>query len=594
MALNKDEIVKKLKKKESVTVEVPTSDPNLLAHIRIKPNGTGGAKLTGYPMQASPKVKKDDKTMQRTAKSINNIDLHIRSLASSIEDRYKKRQKGVRQKILKSNGTITIVDKLRSIEEELLEPGNYIEYTSKRWALSTTEATVKYLICSIAPAMDRYGDDICEEDMKKIKEELIAHAAASARGKVAKDGTRNPKDIEIVESGFENRFRRAGIIYKWVLEHRPELKLPDVEFIKSLKEKKHTAEKAKALPEHIRVRLANLIFLLCSMGVSLAFGVALEFFCGLRVGEAAAPLIGELILITNDTSFIYGKYYVQFQIDDKGNRTPYLKREASKRYVPLTSAMVRIVQMRIDQLKAAGFSDDQIIKMPFVAYNNDPMQFVAKDKLAEFAKSLLIMAGCSAEYLEEAAKMMYIHPEYDEQGKALLDITSHLCRRDYATRMKGHCSALELDEILGHENPGNSGKDYASDDTMRRLAREAEVSFVFDTNLTQNPAFQPIQMSDNKDIHLIGNLAYCFQNPTDRNIVIDFDLLSLEPNDSMLIKVGSDAQIKHLRRRTPSDTKSSCRGRRIRNRLIDVETIRIWKEEVEDIDLSSLLKKYDR
>ena len=53
---------------------------------------------------------------------------------------------------------------------------------------------------------------------------------------------------------------------------------------------------------------------------------------------------------------------------------------------------------------------------------------------------------------------------------------------------------------------------------MRRLAREAEVSFVFDEDLTQNPAFQPIRLIGNEDIHLIGNTAYCFENNTDHNM----------------------------------------------------------------------------
>ena len=441
--------------------------------------------------------------------------------------------------------------------------------------------------------MDQCGDDICEEDMRDIKEHLIARATASARGKLKKDGTRSPKSADTVESGLEERYRRAGIVYQWVLENHPELELPDVEFIKSPKEEKTTFEKAKALPDDIRVRLANLIVMLCSMGVSLAFGVALEFFCGLRVSEAAAPLISELILITDDTTCLYGKYFVKYQLDSHGKRTHYLKRNASKRYVPLTSAMVRIVQMRIEQLKTAGFSDEQIPKMPFVAYRDTPNQFVSQQRLADFAKNLLVMAGCNAEYIGKATKLMYRNPERDESGSLIPDVTSHLCRRDYATRLKGHFSALELDAILGHENPDNKCEDYASNDTMRRLAREAEVSFVFDEDLTQNPAFRPIQLIDNADIHLIGNTAYSFENNTDHNIVIDFDLLNLEPNDSLFIQAKSGAQIKRLQRRTPSDTPSNRMGRRIRNRQVDSEFIKKWKDEAAKTDLSPLLKKYD-
>lgn len=593
MALNKDEIVKMLKHNKKVTVEVPTSDPEIQAHITIKPTKTGGAILTGYPMQTSPKCKLDTKTTRRTAKSIHNVELNIRDIAAVIEAKYKNDNLPKVERKKKSEDNDSISKKLKAIKNELIVPENYTKYIPKRWAASTTEAAVNFLICSIAPAMDQRGNNICEEDMLKIKAELVKHAAGSARGKKAKDGTRNPKSPETVESGLEDRYRRAGIVYQWVLEYHPELELPAVEFVKSQKAKKISPEKAKAIPDDIRVRLANLIVMLCAMGVSLAFGVALEFFCGLRVSEAAAPLIGDLILITDDPTFLYGKYFVKYQLDSHGKRTLYLKRDASKRYVPLTSTMVRIVQTRIEQLKAAGFSDEQISRTPFVSYADTPNQFVDQQKLADFAKKLLVMAGCNAEYIEEATKMMYRHPERDENGNPILDVTSHLCRRDFATRMKGHCSALELDAILGHENPGNNGKDYASNDTMRRLAREAEVSFVFDTDLTQNPAFQPIQLIDNEDIHLIGNTAYLFRNCTDHDIVIDLDLLNLEPNDSLFIQVGSAAKIKSLRRRTPNDTPSNRMGRRIRNRQINSEFIKKWKEEAEKIDLSLLLKKYD-
>jgi len=564
MVLNTREIIKELQNNEKVTVDYPSSDPEIQAHITIKPTKAGEAILTGYPIRASPKEKLDTKTTQRTAKSIHSIELSLRDLAAAIVSKYKKGLNPTAKRPKKAKRDNTITKKLSKIKGELLCPENYVKYTSKIWAASTTEAAVNYLICSIAPAMDQRGDDICEEDMRDIKEHLIARAATSARGKLKKDGTRSPKSADTVESGLEERYRRAGIVYQWVLENHPELELPDVEFIKSPKEKKSTSEKAKALPDDIRVRLANLIVMLCSMGVSLAFGVALEFFCGLRVSEAAAPLI------TDDTTCLYGKYFVKYQLDSHGERTPYLKRDASKRYVPLTSAMVRIVQMRIEQLKTSGFSDEQIPKMPFVSYSDTPNQFVSQQKLADFAKNLLVMAGCNAEYIEEATKMMYRHPERDENGKPILDVTSHLCRRDFATRAKGH---------------------YASNDTMRRLAREAEVSFVFDEDLTQNPAFQPIRLIGNEDIHLIGNTAYCFENNTDHNIVIDFDLLNLEPNDSLFIQVGSGAQIKHLQRRTPNDTPSNRMGRRIRNRQIDSEFIKKWKEEAEKTDLSLLLKK---
>ncbi len=592
MRLNKDDIIKKLKNGEKVTVEVQTSDSSVMAHIVITPDNKGGAKLKGYPMNASPKYKLDTMHVQRTALSIHSIDLNIRDLAAVIESKYKyeHRPKAAREK---KSSDHNISEKLKKLKDELMRPDNYIKYIPKVWAQSTTEAAVNYLLSSIAPAMDRYGDDIDEDDMLKIKAELIAHAANSGRGKKTKDGKRNPKSAETVESGLENRFRRAGVVYQWVLDHHPELGLPNVEFIKSQKDRKALREKTKALPDDVRVRFANLIVLLCGMGVSLAYGAALEFFCGLRVSEAAAPLIGELILITDNASCLYGKYFAAYQLDKHGKRTPYLKRPSSKRYVPLTSVMVQLVQMRIGQLRAAGYETEQILKIPLVSYRDAPEKFVGQAALAGFAKDLLKLAGCDAAYMEDAVKLMCQCPEYDEDGNTILDVTSHLCRRDFATRVKGHCSALDLDAILGHENLGNKGKDYGSNDTMRKLARELEICFTFNPELTQNPAFRPIQLAGNKDIHLIGNTAYRFENCTNQDMAVNLDLLNLEPNDPMIVHMSPGVQVKALQRRSPTDTPASRKGRRIRNRQLDCSSLEKWRAEAESIDISTLLKKYD-
>ena len=90
MVINTREIIKKLQNNEKVTVDYPSSDPEIQAHITIKPTKAGKAILTGYPIRASPKEKLDTKTTQRTAKSIHSIELSLRDLAAAIVSKYKK------------------------------------------------------------------------------------------------------------------------------------------------------------------------------------------------------------------------------------------------------------------------------------------------------------------------------------------------------------------------------------------------------------------------------------------------------------------------------------------------------------------------
>jgi hypothetical protein len=377
--------------KKKVVNDFSTPDSGILAHMILTPTGDGKVKLEGYPMNASPKYQLSDKRTRRTSLDISKIELDIRDLAAVVARKYNKEHRPKAPQMPKTRGYI--VEALQRC------PNIYDEANYPDWGKTTTKGSVDYLIHSIAPAMDRIGGDICDEDMERIKEEMIEHAYGSRRAKHNKDGSVNAKRMDTARTGVDNRFRRAGIVYHWARKACPELELPDVKFPQGEKVKKIKTEQAKALPDDVRVRFATLIFTLCSLGVTLAFGTALEFFGGLRVAEAAAPLIGELCLLPDD-DFRFGKYFVAHQIVD-GKRVQYLKRDSSYRHVPLTLAMVSLVEMKISQLMEDGYKRGEIYEMPFVSTPGDAERAADPDQLAAFAKELLILAGCDDQYMYE-------------------------------------------------------------------------------------------------------------------------------------------------------------------------------------------------
>jgi hypothetical protein len=240
-----------------------------------------------------------------------------------------------------------------------------------------------------------------------------------------------------------------------------------------------------------------------------------------------------------------------------------------------------------------GYKRGEIYEMPFVSTPGDAERAADPDQLAAFAKELLILAGCDDQYMKEAAAIMYEHPEY-VNGKPILDVTSHLCRRDLATRAAGHMTPAELDAILGHENPENAGRDHASNDTMRRLAKDLEDSFVFDPDLTQNHGYRPISLSDPEDIHLSGNTALELVNDSDHPIEIRLDLENLEPDEQLVILATPGAQFEELAHRTPTDKPADRNGRGILNRYIPEDNIRQWQAEAKSLDITAILKKYKR
>ncbi len=86
--------------------------------------------------------------------------------------------------------------------------------TDLGWAQSTYDGTLSYLRDSIAPRMDRFGEDLCNEDLKKIADDLIERASKSRRGKTAADGRAAEKDIAAARQQVIAKLDRCRRLYE--------------------------------------------------------------------------------------------------------------------------------------------------------------------------------------------------------------------------------------------------------------------------------------------------------------------------------------------------------------------------------------------
>ena len=258
------------------------------------------------------------------------------------------------------------------------------------WAQSTYDGTLSYLRDSIAPHMDRIGEDICDEDLKKIAEDLIARACKSGRGKTGADGRAAEKDAAAARQQVIVKWNRCRRLYELSRTQYPQSGLPDVQFPTFERVKVSKAEQPKELPADARIVFANMLWLLANQGDARAYNAALMMYAGLRIGEAAAPKIGEIALAASDK---YGSYFVAGKIRG-GIYEPYPKTQAGYRTIILGSEMVQFIRLRIQQLQAQGYTAQEIENMPLGTTNDS--------ELSACVKRLLLLAGCNSQIITES------------------------------------------------------------------------------------------------------------------------------------------------------------------------------------------------
>ena len=395
------------------------------------------------------------------------------------------------------------------------------------WAQSTYDGTLSYLRDSIAPRMDSIGEDICDEDLKKIADDLIARACKSGRGKTGADGRATEKDAAAARQQVIAKLDRCRRLYELARAQYPQSGLTDVHFPVYERVKVSKAEQPKELPADTRVVFANMLWLLANQGDARAYNAALMLYVGLRTGEAAAPKIGDIALADDDK---YGSYFVAGKIRN-GIYEPYPKTQAGYRTIILGSEMVQFVRLRIHQLSEMGCTAKEIEAMPLGTANDS--------ELSAYVKKLLLFVGCDSQVI---AANISESAQIDS-----VDISAYLLRRDWATRMANCCgmSMDMLDKLLGHARRDNAKRDYTTPAQQQRIAAIID-QCVLIPHLSQSPAAQPMNISNNTALVLDENIRHQFIAETD--CVINLDIQALEPGRDLVITAPRGAlKIQHVR-----------------------------------------------
>lgn len=273
-------------------------------------------------------------------------------------------------------------------------------------------------------------------------------------------------------------------------------------------------EQIKWIPVPVLARMADGLFRDIKNGLTM--GVGLMLCMGLRTSEACAARIGELCCHDN---------YVTYNVRTQGaDRTPVLKTHNAYRDVIAGKLLLDFVNTRREYLLQHGYTQEQIDQMPAVSHPDDPTKAVDSGDVSNYARSIMLAAGYSADDYNQASRLMVIEPDYEVDGSPMVSVAAYIFRRCYATMLCNYCdimpgSGIE-DYLLGHARKSKLPIDPQNPEIQRLLAFRMD-RLVLHPEHTTHPLYAPLPLSkENPVADMDEHSAYCFVAQEDMEIEI--------------------------------------------------------------------------
>ena len=409
-----------------------------------------------------------------------------------------------------------------------------IFYATEGWRSSTIKNYISYFRCSVLPQMDTFGINITQSNMDKIQADLIERATENGDKIKAK-----------AEKGVRTKLAHANnflqIIYSTMIGlpiNRPFFDLPARSRINS-------TEQVKALPARLRITLAFILWLLPVETYPLLLGVALMFYSGLRTGEAAAPVFGDIKVHSIDGK-MFGSYFVTVQHTGSALAPP--KSPNAYRQAILPRAFMHKLLERRKHLEEQGYSSAVIDKMPIVAHPDDPTRFAGPNAISAFAKVLLEKCGFSV--TDDLIAMMIDEPLYDADGLPIMEPHAYMLRRDWCSRMFSICGIDGdiIDYLIGHKSDYRRDTSHSMNEDRLIEVADMYERFVAIPELSYHPFFDPIMIKDNiENVDLPAHCALSIQADPSLNqpVKIHLTLSCTEPLDCIEIQSPQDVTVHH-------------------------------------------------
>ena len=572
--------MKALKAGKKYILEVSLGD-NLAAHVQLKPKNDI-IQVQAYLMTLDPRARVLEATkVTRTCKSLNTLEVDVRDICLTLLTKIHVKEK----RTTKTYTNREFAERVLNVPG-ILDPNSYASYVARGWGQSTTEDSVKYFANTIGKVYERFGSDATIDDFITFRDEEIDRIYAAEYSHPCKDGLIIQKRRQDIYNGVIERFSRAAVIQKFLIEKHPEMGWPSTAIPVMPRYRTGGRENIKTITMEQYVVSVVLVVRLCRAGCPYAFASLCEVLNAARIGESCAPLVGEFELRDS-----YGRYYIDYQIDRNRKRTNVLKNPQSHRYIYYGALMIDMIKTRISQLENAGYTSEKYLEMPFASSLDSPNEFLDKGKVSGVLRRIRALAGCDEAWLEREAERLYIAAEASG-NRDDVGVGAHEYRSTLATFwLNGGMDLLTVDALLGHENELNRDEDYASWQAGERIVAEMERAICLGSlAMSHNPANNPIVIDKNINFTLKGNNAYQFYCSEDTYFEVDIE--TLEGNDEIIIIGDKCVSSTSLVRREIPDSVEDKSTRPILANLPSKEDVEKWIKAAYEIDLSDMIERY--
>lgn len=471
---------------------------------------------------------------------------------------------------------------------DIYNPANYAPFapSHRLWAESTTANAVKYYAHTLGAFYSTYGIDAGDADFLEFFDHEVDKIYNSKYERPCKDGNVIRSRRDEIYNGLMTRMAQAKVVQSYLLATYPAMGLPTHPIPLMPRVRTIKYEEIKALPYEIYTKYIALLLRLCASGNAYAYAASLNGICGLRMAESCAPYIHELECLG-----AHGRYFVDTQIDAHLQRTHRLKSQYSHRYVYYGSMMVDLINLRRSQLAALGFAPSEIDDLPFASTAAAPTAHLYPARVSSFARALLELAGCTKQWIEQAAEQMFVAAKIAGTEEDL-DVCAHLLRRALATFWGNSGVPYHvLNALLGHEDPITDLTDYASLEAASKYAGMLErCLYLGSLCRTNNPAYSTVPLTAGTTYCLDGNSCYRFSAQDD--MYIDCKISALEPNDDIYLALPSGSATRKLQAKCTVDNLSAIQSRPTLPILPSAEMVEQWIIEANRIDLSEIIARY--
>ena len=568
--------ITELESNGNVTISADAGlDHNVSASIRRQ-----GAR---YVVSARLYSKKPQKAVgnrkQMTVNSIREIDVVIEILGRVlvVENTTDNGKPGQNRRVSLKDFT----ERVLSVEE-LWDPLTWgVRRNGRYLSKSTIETAVNYFANTIG---NMYAEnktfEVNEAEQRSFKNREIDRIYEQQN-----KNNNNPPTRDKIANDLNGRWKYAEEVRQLLCSYADDRgPWPKTPLLVDVSVKTSSPELAKVFPYKRYVQAVVVIVRACEEKIPEAFGGAGEALNACRVGESTALQMG-LFRFKGEK---IGRYYIDFQVDSKGEITNVLKNEYSHRFISLCDLMQKLYKLKYSQLKEAGLNDEEIRKAYFGCSMQDPFHPIRKQRVSQFLKELLIFVGCDRDELAELEVLVAGNTGNDSDN----DLSAHIFRRFLATMWaNGGIDTYRVDAELGHENQANKNKDYAGWDNAEDMIRMKDrCIFLGKLCSSFNAAYEPAELKNGTYV-LDGNRGYQFVATEDG--LFEVNVETIEADDAMRICMpGIEEERPEII--VKADENVDRQNRIVLSRLPSRETINEWIDEAYQMDLDSFLNKYRR